>query len=81
MRKRRGMIWRIKKSNGIRANRRAVEELRGDEGMCEALLEIMEPEINQMVKEATEKETKRLQEETERLQEETERLQEETERL
>ena len=70
MRKRRGMIWRIKKSNGIRANRRAVEELRGDEGMCEALLEIMEPEINQMVKEATEKETKRLQEETERLQEE-----------
>ncbi len=81
MRKRRGMIWRIKKSNGIRANRRAVEELRGDEGMCEALLEIMEPEINQMVKEATEKETKRLQEETERLQEENERLQEETERL
>ena len=81
MRKRRGMIWRIKKSNGIRANRRAVEELRGDEGMCEALLEIMEPEINQMVKAATEKETKRLQEETERLQEETERLQEETERL
>ena len=77
MRKRRGMIWRIKKSNGIRANRRAVEELRGDEGMCEALLEIMEPEINQMVKAATEKETKRLQEETERLQEETERLQEE----
>ena len=65
----------------IRANRRAVEELRGDEGMCEALLEIMEPEINQMVKEATEKETKRLQEETERLQEENERLQEETERL
>ena len=65
----------------IRANRRAVEELRGDEGMCEALLEIMEPEINQMVKAATEKETKRLQEETERLQEETERLQEETERL
>ncbi len=45
--------------------------------MCEALLEIMEPEINQMVKAATEKETKRLQEETERLQEETERLQEE----
>ena len=62
----------------IRANRRAVEELRGDEGMCEALLEIMEPEINQMVKAATEKETKRLQEETERLQEETERLQEES---
>ena len=70
MRKRRGMIWRIKKSNGIRANRRAVEELRGDEGMCEALLEIMEPEINQMVKAATEKETRRLREETERLQEE-----------
>ena len=61
----------------IEANWEIVEELRGDETMCQALLEIMEPEINQMVKEATEKETKRLQEETERLQEETERLQEE----
>lgn len=38
--------------------------------MCEALLEIMEPEINRMVKAATEKETRRLREETERLQEE-----------
>ena len=69
----------------IRANRRAVEELRGDEGMCEALLEIMEPEINRMVKEATEKETRRLREEAERLQEESrkeaKRLQEEAEKL
>ncbi len=54
----------------IRANQKAVERLRGDEGMCEALLEIMEPEINRMVKAATEKETRRLREETERLQEE-----------
>ena len=58
LRKRRGMIWRIKKSNGIRANRRAVEELRGDEGMCEALLEIMEPEIMK-IKEETRQETMR----------------------
>lgn len=29
----------------IRANRRIVEELRGDGNMCQALLEIMEPEI------------------------------------
>ena len=68
----------------IRANRKAVERLRGDEGMCEALLEIMEPEINRIVKEATEKETRRLREETERLQEENrqeaERLREEAQK-
>ena len=32
----------------IRANRKIVEELRGDENMCQALLEIMEPEINEI---------------------------------
>lgn len=36
----------------IRANQQAVEELRGDEGMCQALLEIMEPEINKIAEEA-----------------------------
>lgn len=50
----------------IRANRKIVEELRGDEGMCEALLEIMEPEINRIVKEATEKETRSLREEAQK---------------
>ena len=33
----------------VKANMRVVEELRGDESMCQALLEIMEPEINEMV--------------------------------
>ena len=33
----------------IRANRQVVEELRGGDKMCKALLEIMEPEINKMV--------------------------------
>ena len=32
----------------IRANRKIVEELRGDEAMCQALLEIMEPEISEI---------------------------------
>lgn len=32
----------------VRANRQVVEELRGDENMCQALLEIMEPEINKI---------------------------------
>lgn len=32
----------------IRANRKVVEELRGDGTMCQALLEIMEPEINKI---------------------------------
>lgn len=35
-----------------RANRETVEELRGGADMCKALLEIMEPEINQIVKDA-----------------------------
>ncbi len=32
----------------IGANKQVVEELRGDENMCQALLEIMEPEINKI---------------------------------
>ena len=40
----------------IRANKQVVEELRGDESMCQALLEIMEPEINK-IKETVKEET------------------------
>ena len=32
----------------VRANQQVVEELRGDDSMCQALLEIMEPEINKI---------------------------------
>ncbi len=32
-----------------RANWQTIEELRGEEGMCQALLELMEPEINKIV--------------------------------
>ena len=39
----------------IRANQEIVNELKGDESMCQALLEIMEPEINKIVEEETEK--------------------------
>lgn len=39
----------------IRANQCIVDELGGDDSMCQALLEIMEPEINKIVEEATEK--------------------------
>ena len=39
----------------ISANKQIVEELRGDENMCQALLEIMEPEINK-IKETVEAE-------------------------
>ncbi len=46
----------------IQANQEIVEELKGDASMCQALLEIMEPEINKItekaVKEATEKEAR-----------------------
>ena len=34
----------------VRANRQVVEELRGDDTMCSALLEIMEPEIREREK-------------------------------
>ncbi len=33
----------------IRANRQVVDELRGGDGMCKALLEIMEPEIDKII--------------------------------
>ncbi len=39
----------------VRANLEIVELLKGDEGMCQALLEIMEPEINKIAKETAEK--------------------------
>lgn len=32
-----------------KANWQVIEELRGDESMCQALLELMEPEINKIV--------------------------------
>lgn len=37
----------------VNANWQVVEELRGDERMCQALLEIMEPEINKIKEELT----------------------------
>ena len=46
----------------IRANRKIVEELRGDGNMCQALLEIMEPEIMKIKEETrqvTREETRR----------------------
>ena len=42
----------------VRANQEIVEELKGDEHMCQALLEIMEPEISKIAKEAAEKAAK-----------------------
>ena len=36
----------------VRANQEIAEELKGDEHMCQALLEIMEPEINKIAEEA-----------------------------
>ncbi len=33
----------------VRANQRIVDELKGENSMCQALLEIMEPEINKIV--------------------------------
>lgn len=36
----------------VRANQEIVDELKGDEAMCQALLEIMEPEISKIVGEA-----------------------------
>ena len=39
-----------------KANWQVIEELRGDESMCQALLELMEPEINK-IKESVREET------------------------
>lgn len=37
----------------VKANWQIVEELRGDDHMCQALLELMEPEINKIKEEVT----------------------------
>ena len=42
----------------IRANQEIVQELKGDEKMCQALLELMEPEINKITEKAVEKAVK-----------------------
>lgn len=39
----------------IRANKQVIEEMRGDESMCEALLEIMRPEVEIIAKESEKK--------------------------
>jgi hypothetical protein len=44
----------------ISANKQVVEELRGDETMCQALLEIMEPEINKIKADVREEVTKEV---------------------
>lgn len=57
----------------IRANPQIVEELKGEGAMCQALLEIMEPEINQIVMQATEKERREKEEAIRQLREEAEK--------
>ena len=44
----------------VSANKQVVEELRGDENMCQALLEIMEPEINKIKADVREEVTKEV---------------------
>ncbi|MDE7183025.1 MAG: hypothetical protein K2O40_00835 [Lachnospiraceae bacterium] len=44
----------------VSANKQVVKELRGDENMCQALLEIMEPEINKIKAEVTKEVTKEV---------------------
>ncbi len=44
----------------VSANKQVVEELRGDENMCQALLEIMEPEINKIKAEVTKEVTREV---------------------
>ncbi len=51
----------------MQANKEIVKKLRGDESMCQALWEIMEPEISQIVDERTQK---RVEEEKQKLLEE-----------
>jgi hypothetical protein len=64
----------------IRANQETVEELKGDEKMCQALLEIMEPEINEITEKAVKKAVDKVSKETaERVSKETaERVAKET---
>lgn len=54
----------------IRANLELVDELKGDENVCQALLEIMEPEINKIAEKAAEKAAEKTRRE---MQEEAER--------
>ncbi len=61
----------------VKANREIVEELKGDEAMCQALLEIMEPEIKQIVRQATEKERREREREKEEAVRQMEREKEE----
>lgn len=58
----------------IRANPQIVEELKGEGAMCQALLEIMEPEINQIVMQATEKERREKEEAIRQLREKEEAI-------
>ncbi len=39
----------------VRANKQVIEELRGDDSMCQALLEIMEPEIEKIKRDEAQK--------------------------
>lgn len=50
----------------VKANKQVVEELRGEKHMCEALLEIMEPEINKIKERTKEEVTKEVTEEVTR---------------
>ncbi len=50
----------------VSANKQIVEELRGDENMCQALLEIMEPEINKIKAEVTKEVTREVTKEVTR---------------
>ena len=43
----------------VRANQGIVDELKGESSMCQALLEIMEPEINKIVEEAVQETTRK----------------------
>lgn len=47
----------------IRANEQVIGELRGEDSMCEALLEIMAPEINQIVLKRTQEVTQQITQE------------------
>ncbi len=50
----------------IGANKQVVEELRGDENMCQALLDIMEPEINKIKENVKEEVTREVTKEVTR---------------
>ena len=43
----------------VRANQAIVKELKGDERMCQALLELMEPEISLITEKAADEEAKK----------------------